>query len=140
MSRLYAVESSPSLTGAMADHRISLRASEVELLARAVAKELGVAGVEVGQWSGSETYAKRVAAIARDLQQHKGASVVIASDYQPPVVHALAHAINAQLGNIGETVIYTDPINVNPTVKSTPCVNWPKTWRRESGAVGDSGW
>ena len=118
MNRLYAVESSPSLTGAMADHRISVRASEVELLARAVAKELGVGGVAVGQWSGSETYATHVAAIARDLQQHKGTSVVIASDYQPPVVHALAHAINTALGNVGETVVYTDPINVNPTVQS----------------------
>ena len=117
MNRLYAVESSPSLTGAMADHRISVRASEVEFFARTIAKELGVAGVEVGQWGGSETHAKHIAAIARDLQQHKGASVVIASDYQPPVVHALAHAINASLGNVGETVIYTDPINVNPTVQ-----------------------
>ena len=118
MNRLYAVESSPSLTGAMADHHISVRASEVEFLTRAVAKELGVAGVEVGPWSGSEKYAKQVAAIARDLQQHQGASVVIAGEYQPPVVHALAHAMNAALGNVGTTVVYTDPIQVNPTVQS----------------------
>lgn len=117
MNRLYAVESSPSLTGAMADHRIPLRAREVELFARAVAQEIGVSGVEVGKWSGHETYARQIAAIGRDLRQHLGASVVIASDYQPPVVHALAHAINAELGNVGETVIYTDPVNVNPTVQ-----------------------
>ena len=32
-----------------------------------------------------------------------------------PEVHALAHAINATLGNVGKTVVYTDPIEVNPT-------------------------
>ena len=30
-------------------------------------------------------------------------------------MHALAHAMNTALGNVGETVIYTDPIEVNPT-------------------------
>jgi molybdopterin-containing oxidoreductase family iron-sulfur binding subunit len=118
MNRLYAVESSPSLTGAMADHRVPVRASEVEFFARAVAKELGVTGVDVGQWSESATYAKWISAVARDLQQHRGTSAVIAGDYQSPVVHALAHAINAALGNVGETVIYTDPIQAGPTVQS----------------------
>ena len=28
--------------------------------------------------------------------------------------HALAHAINQALGNVGKTVIYTDPIDANP--------------------------
>src|SRR5438309_1635441 len=37
MSRLYAVEPTPSVTGATADHRLPLRASEVELFARALA-------------------------------------------------------------------------------------------------------
>src|SRR5262249_48796460 len=37
LNRLYAVESSPSLTGAVADHRLALRPSEVEGFARAVA-------------------------------------------------------------------------------------------------------
>jgi molybdopterin-containing oxidoreductase family iron-sulfur binding subunit len=118
MSRLYVVESSPSITGGMADHRASVRASEVEFLARAVAKELGVAGVEVGQWSEGEKYAKWVTAVARDLQQHRGASVVVTGDWQPPVVHALAHAMNAALGNAVSTVLYTDPIQVTPLVQS----------------------
>ena len=44
MNRLYAVESMPTNTGAMADHRLPLRASEVEDFARALAAEIGHAG------------------------------------------------------------------------------------------------
>ena len=39
---------------------------------------------------------------------------MIAGDYQPPVVHALAHVMNASLGNVGHTVFYTDSIEVSP--------------------------
>ena len=38
----------------------------------------------------------------------------MAGDHQSPAVHALAHAINAKLGNVGKTVFYTDPVNANP--------------------------
>src|SRR6266478_4793541 len=41
-------------------------------------------------------HADFLAALVRDLQAHGGASVVLAGDPQPPVVHALAHAINAK--------------------------------------------
>ncbi len=56
---------------------------------------------------------KWVAAVARDLQQHRGSSVVIAGDYQSPVLHALAHAMNHALGNVGKTVSYTDPVEAD---------------------------
>src|SRR5208282_3829193 len=42
MNRLYVVESTPTVTGAMADHRLPLRASNVEAFARALAEGLGV--------------------------------------------------------------------------------------------------
>ena len=58
--------------------------------------------------------AKFISAVADDLQKHKGASVIIAGDHQPPAVHALAHAMNAALGNVGRTVVYTDPVDANP--------------------------
>ncbi len=51
----------------------------------------------------------RVAAVLKDLNANRGASIVIAGEHQPPRVHALAHALNATLGNDGKTVIYTDP-------------------------------
>ena len=45
----------------------------------------------------------------RDLQQSAGASLVVAGDEQPAVVHALAHAINQRLGNFDKTVYFTRP-------------------------------
>jgi MoCo/4Fe-4S cofactor protein with predicted Tat translocation signal len=111
ISRLYVVESTPSSTGAKADHRLPLRAVEVEHFARALASALGVNGS--GAMDSGDT-AKFVSALAGDLQKHKGASVIIAGDHQPPAVHALAHAMNAALGNAGKTVIYTEPVDANP--------------------------
>jgi MoCo/4Fe-4S cofactor protein with predicted Tat translocation signal len=45
MNRLYVVESTPGVTGAIADHRWPVRSSQVEGVARALAAQLGVAGV-----------------------------------------------------------------------------------------------
>jgi len=100
MNRLYVIESTPSATGAKADHRVPVRVSHIEMLAQSLAS---------GQ--GSE-YIDRL--IANDLQKHQGASIVIAGDHLSPVVHALTHAINAKLGNVGKTVFYTDPVDANP--------------------------
>ena len=55
-----------------------------------------------------------IPALVRDLQNHRGASLVIAGEQQPPAVHALAHAMNDALGNVGKTVHYTDPVEANP--------------------------
>jgi MoCo/4Fe-4S cofactor protein with predicted Tat translocation signal len=110
MNRLYAVESSPSTTGFKADHRLSLRASEIESFARALARRLGV---EAG--GGNEPGHERwLAALAADLGKHRGASLVVAGEYQPPAVHALAHALNEALGNAGRTVFYTAPVAPPP--------------------------
>ncbi len=114
MNRLYMAESAPSISGSVADHRLSLRASEVEAFARAVAKEVGVAEVRPAQWEGGTKHAKWIAALVKDLQKHQGASVVVAGDFQPPVVHALAHALNHALGNVGKTVEYIAPVQAKP--------------------------
>ena len=50
--------------------------------------------------------AKWVAAVAKDLQAHAARSLVVAGEYQPAAVHALAHAMNQALGNVGTTVTY----------------------------------
>jgi molybdopterin-containing oxidoreductase family iron-sulfur binding subunit len=75
---------------------------------------VGVKGVEAGATAPAEIPAGWMAGVVQDLQQHKGASIVLAGEQQPPIVHALAHAINAALGNTGKTVIYTDPIEAQP--------------------------
>jgi molybdopterin-containing oxidoreductase family iron-sulfur binding subunit len=42
---------------------------------------------------------------------------VIAGDDQPASVHALAHAMNAALGNAGHTVVYTEPVEAVPQLQ-----------------------
>jgi MoCo/4Fe-4S cofactor protein with predicted Tat translocation signal len=110
MARFYAIESTPTNTAGKADHRLPVRASEVEQLARAIASELGVGGGAAAK----PEHQKFVAALVKDLQAHRGAAVVIPGDNQPPAVHALAHAMNQILGAAGNTVIYTDPVEAKP--------------------------
>jgi len=110
MNRLYVVEPTPSVTGSSADHRLPLRASEVEQFARGLAALVGLGG------SGTLSPAaqKWLDAVASDLAKHRGTSLVVAGEFQPAEVHALAHAINATLGNVGATLYYTEPVEANP--------------------------
>jgi MoCo/4Fe-4S cofactor protein with predicted Tat translocation signal len=112
MSRLYVVDSTPSSTGAKADHRLPLPSIKVEVFARALGSVLGMNTGGDGMLDSEQ--AKYLTTIARDLQSHRGASVVIVGDHQPPAVHALAHAINQTLGNVGKAVFYTDPVDASP--------------------------
>ena len=108
MVRFYAAESTPTNTGAKADHRLRVKASEIENVARAVASQLGIAGAG-GSLKDSRSQ-QFVAAVVKDLQANRGRAVVIAGDSQSPAVHALAHAINAQIGAAGQTVTFSDPV------------------------------
>ncbi len=106
LNRLYTVESTPTNTGSKADHRLPLRASEVEDLTRTLAARIGVAHAGPAEpRDGTETW---IRAVAADLEAHRGRSLVVAGDAQPPSVHALAHAMNSHLGNVGQTVGYTE--------------------------------
>jgi MoCo/4Fe-4S cofactor protein with predicted Tat translocation signal len=108
MNRLYAVESTPSLTGVKADHRLALKAGEIENFARELAASIG-SGAQPGASvprPGAPDIAKWVAALAKDLTNHRGRSLVVAGEYQPASVHALARSMNQALGNAGTTVTY----------------------------------
>ncbi len=111
MARFYSIQSTPTNTSGKADHRLPVRASEVDPLARAIAAGLGVGG---GGATIKPEHQKFVTAVVKDLQAHKGAAVVIPGDNQPPAVHALAHAMNQALGANGNTVFYTETVQVKP--------------------------
>ncbi len=111
MNRLYAVECMPSGTGAVAEHRLPLRSSELEAFARTVAKGTGVSVEAAAKSSAPEDW---TAALVHDLLRHRGSSLVIAGDCQPPALHVLAHAMNHALGNVGNTVVYTEPVEALP--------------------------
>jgi molybdopterin-containing oxidoreductase family iron-sulfur binding subunit len=116
MNRLYVVETAVSSTGAKADHRLALRAAEVEGFGRAIGEKVGInpqgSKTRPGAWN--EKHEPWIAAVARDLEQHRGRCVVLAGDRQPAAVHLLAHALNDRLGNIGKTVFHTAPIAARP--------------------------
>jgi MoCo/4Fe-4S cofactor protein with predicted Tat translocation signal len=112
MNRLYVVESTPTITGSYADHRLPLRPSQIEPFARAVAAAIGAGGAGESA-SPPAVPPEWISAVAKDLQAHRGASLVIAGPHQPPSLHALAHAMNQALGNIGKTVTFTEPVEVH---------------------------
>ena len=113
MNRLYVAEPMPTPTGAKADHRMPLRAGDVEEFTWALATTVQVAQGGPKNNENGDIY-KWAEKIGADLLRTKGASIVIAGEHQSPMVHALAHAMNAKLGNVGTTVFYTDPIEANP--------------------------
>jgi MoCo/4Fe-4S cofactor protein with predicted Tat translocation signal len=114
MNRLYVVESSLTITGSMADHRLPLRPGEVGDFARSLAAALGVSAGG-GAVANSKIPAKWISALAADLNRHRGSCLIIAGEGQPASIHALAHAMNAALGAAGKTVDYTEPIEVEPS-------------------------
>jgi molybdopterin-containing oxidoreductase family iron-sulfur binding subunit len=113
MNRLYAVETTPSAAGATADHRLALSMGETERFALALAARLGVtAGASDPPVTAG--WHRWLEALARDLERHRGSSLVIVGEPHAPSVHALAHAINRALDNVGRTLVYTDPVEVDP--------------------------
>ena len=118
MNRLYAIESTPTLTGAKSDHRLPVKASEIEAIARELSAAIGGSATPGTPASvpapGAPEIGKWVAAIAKDLNAHRGRSLVIAGEYQPAAVHQLARAINGALGNDGATVTYAPAVEAMP--------------------------
>jgi len=116
MNRLYTIESGMSLTGASADHRLRLKPSQIPgytlALAKAVIERLGSASAPISKAIASAKDASLpseldhewVDAVADDLVDHRGASVLMVGPAQPAAVHALAHAVNSALGSMGKTV------------------------------------
>ncbi len=113
MSRLFVVETTVTGTGAKADNRLALRAGQIDGYARALAARLGVLGGDHPD-APPGVPPRWVTAVATDLGQARGRSIVLAGDRQPPAVHLLAHQINRRLGNVGRTVFHTAPVVAAP--------------------------
>ena len=105
MNRLYMVESRTSNTGTKADHRLAVRAADIDAVARAVAARLGVAGATAGALPPNVQPAW-VDAVAADLKAAGARALVVAGEHQPAAVQVLAAAMNHALGAVGSTVQY----------------------------------
>jgi MoCo/4Fe-4S cofactor protein with predicted Tat translocation signal len=104
MSRLYAVESLFTLTGANADHRLRLAASSLVQLGFAILSEIGSTQPAEAAGKTVELDAKWIKECAKDLEAAGGAALVVAGQRQPPIIHWIAHAINSALGAVGSTL------------------------------------
>jgi len=112
MNRLYVAESNYTITGAAADHRLAMRSSQIEAATVYLAQQLEVdaaVGIAVDD-SLSQEAKTWLDAAAEDLLAHRGSGIVLTGDHQPPAVHALAHAIDAHLDNLGSTVTFSKPV------------------------------
>jgi MoCo/4Fe-4S cofactor protein with predicted Tat translocation signal len=113
MNRLYVVENSFTLTGAMADHRLRCPASQIAAFAQALAGKIqartndaGLASMLGSLPSGASTFNEQwLSEAANDLMAKPGASLVLAGPNQPIAVQLLVYAINAALKNLGQTLI-----------------------------------
>ncbi|MFQ5789283.1 MAG: TAT-variant-translocated molybdopterin oxidoreductase [Acidobacteriota bacterium] len=109
MNRLYVVESTMSLTGANADHRLALRSAQIPALCAALALELRDLGLpldlprEVSPLPLPRTALLKLKTIARDLARWPGQALVLAGRRQPPELHALVFAVNRAIGALGRT-------------------------------------
>ncbi|MGC4093659.1 MAG: 4Fe-4S dicluster domain-containing protein [Polyangiaceae bacterium] len=124
MSRLYCIESGYSHAGSLADHRLPVRAElikavaaflDAEVSAKVQAlPELGAAQPKPNApFLAEASVQKFLNAVVKDLLAHVGSSVIVPGQDQPPEVHALAHRLNALLGNVGRTVFYTDDFELD---------------------------
>ncbi|HEY9899070.1 MAG TPA: TAT-variant-translocated molybdopterin oxidoreductase [Pantanalinema sp.] len=114
MNRLYAVEACPSLTGAMADHRLALAPSAIASLAAALAGRLGVALAGIPPELPAPVDERWFDALARDLLAHPAQSLIVAGPHLGAEVQALVHAMNEALGNVESTVVHTAPVAARP--------------------------
>ncbi len=122
MARLYAIEPTPSVTGSMADHRLALESGRLQAFAQALASRLGAgeaATTGMPDTTPDQREARWLDALVGDLQAQRGASLIVVGHTQPTWMHALGHAMNTALGNIGQTVDYIDAVEKSPGADGT---------------------
>jgi molybdopterin-containing oxidoreductase family iron-sulfur binding subunit len=114
-NRLYAIDATATLTGAMADHRLAVSPQQLEQIAWRMAAQLGVPGVprEAGAQNGY--IEKWESTLVKQLSSHRGRSLIVAGGTVSPSTRALVHKMNAHLGNAGNTVVYVNPIEADPS-------------------------
>ncbi len=119
MNRLYAIEPTFSLTGGSADHRIAVTANLVPVVLGRLAEKLlkgglalraGTEGLRdaVSRFAAHPYDDPRIGVLAKDLIEARGKGAIVVGPRQPAAAHALAHVLNAALGNVGAAVWYSE--------------------------------
>ena len=97
MSRVYAVESTPTLTGMAADHRFVVSPADMPMILA------GLAAAILRNEAVPEGAPPWLEAVVADLKAHRGAALLHAGPDQPAETHALVHALNEALEGRGRT-------------------------------------
>ena len=108
MNRLYAVESTFTSTGAVADHRLPLRSELVLPFAQALDNMIANGQEPSADFLKDPKVKNFVTALVKELKANHGKAVVVAGRRQPPSVHALVARINDAIGAVGATLDYLD--------------------------------
>jgi molybdopterin-containing oxidoreductase family iron-sulfur binding subunit len=111
MNRLYVVETMPTVTGYKAEHRLALKPSDIDQWATKIASH--IAGNLEFTTAGMPEI-NFLAAVSDDLKKANGRAVVVVGPNSSAACHAAAHAINAAIGAVGKTVMYTPSIAAVP--------------------------
>lgn len=107
-NRLYVVETMPTVTGFKAEHRLALKPSAIAAFAQGLASGTAPQGLNAEEQ-------KFFTALSADLKKNGGKCVVIPGEQASPAVHMAAYSLNATLGNVGKTVVYTETVNPMPS-------------------------
>ncbi len=109
MSRHYQFESNLSITGANADYRTMIKASQEGLV---VAQLYNLIAAKAGQaaLSASIEGVANLEDAANDLWENRGKSLVVAGS-NDKAVQVVVNAINNLLGNYGTTILPSKPLN-----------------------------
>jgi molybdopterin-containing oxidoreductase family iron-sulfur binding subunit len=119
MNRLYAIEPVYSLTGGSADHRVAVTGALIPVVLGRLAAKLieGGATLPAGTEGMRDALTRsaahpdddpRIAVLANDLLAARGRGAIVVGPRQPAAAHALAHALNAALLNVGAAVWYSE--------------------------------
>lgn len=106
MHRLYALETSPSISGTMADHRLAAGPRDLAQACHALAAALGGPALSGDV---SPALAGFVRAAARDLLAARGRALVMAGTSQPVELHAFAAWANGVLAAPQDWITPVDP-------------------------------
>jgi Anaerobic dehydrogenases, typically selenocysteine-containing len=93
-SRLYVIESAPTITGAKADHRLTLHPRLIHNAAIAIANALGA---ELPAPDLPVAVERFITAATQDLHAQHSRALILGGRALMPEVHALIHWINAEL-------------------------------------------
>ncbi|HTT00686.1 MAG TPA: TAT-variant-translocated molybdopterin oxidoreductase [Steroidobacteraceae bacterium] len=110
MSRLYALESTPTLAGAKADHRLAMSPADIAAALHYLAGALDAAPTDGSPRA--HPHAKALDVMASELRRAQDRALLHVGPTQDAAVHALTHAINEAIGAFGNTLATIEPVAV----------------------------